>query len=75
MKRLKNKMTQLTVEEQQGIKAVQYLQSVREIDESEEDALIGWRKMSSEQQKFTLDFANNLMERETPEFWEKIKGD
>jgi len=58
-------MTELTVEEQQGIKAIQYLQAVREINESEEDALIGWRKMHPYQKEFTLELYNTLLEGET----------
>ena len=47
-------MTKITVEEQQGIKAIQYLQSLVGIDESNEEALTGWRDMSKSQKEFTL---------------------
>ena len=58
-------MTELTVEEQQGVKVIQHLQSLVGIDESDEDALIGWRKMSKGDKKFTLEFYNSLSKKET----------
>ena len=47
-------MTEITVEEQQGIKAIQYLQSLVDIDESKEKASTGWRMMSKSQKELTL---------------------
>ena len=47
-------MTEITVEERQGIKAIQYLQSLAGIDESNKEALTGWRDMSKSQKEFTL---------------------
>ncbi len=57
-------MTKLTVEEQQGISAIQYLQSMAGINESDDDALNGWRNMSPSDRKFTLSFYNSLTKKE-----------
>ncbi len=44
----------MTDEEQRGMRAIQYLQSLAEIDESDEDATKGWNEMSSEDQRQTM---------------------
>ncbi len=43
-----------TPKELEGIKAIQFLQLQVGIEESNEDALRGWRKMSKSDRKFTL---------------------
>ncbi len=44
----------MTDEEQRGIRAIQYLQSGVGINESDEDATIGWKAMNSEEQRQTM---------------------
>jgi hypothetical protein len=50
----------LTIEEENGIKAIQYLQGVVSIDESRDKALRGWRGMS-EHEKVTTMHAYRIM--------------
>lgn len=47
-------MTELTNEEQRGIEAIQYLQSMVAIGETEEEALAEWRAMSDEDKEQTM---------------------
>ena len=49
-------MTELTEDERQGIEAIQFLQAMVGIDETAEDALAGWRKMSGDEKETTLFF-------------------
>ena len=47
-------MEELTREEQRGVEAIQYLQSMVAIDETAEKALAGWRDMSDNDQETTM---------------------
>lgn len=47
-------MEELTKEEQRGVEAIQYLQSMIAIDETTEEALAGWRAMSDDDQETTM---------------------
>lgn len=44
----------MTPEEQQGVKAIQFLQKMSGIEEAEDVALAGWRGMPSGQRETTL---------------------
>lgn len=57
--------SKLTVEEQEGVEAIQYLQSRVGIDESTADALRGWRGMSKRGQEFTLKMASSMKRNNT----------
>jgi hypothetical protein len=48
----------MTEEEQLGVRAIQHLQSIAGIEESDEDALEGWLAMSNDEQEFTIMMAN-----------------
>lgn len=56
---------EMTVEEQEGVEAIQYLQSRVGIDESTADALRGWRGMSKRGQEFTLKMASSMKGKST----------
>ena len=64
--------SKVNVEEQQGIRAIQYLQSLVGIDESEEDALNGWKDMSKYEKQNTM-AAYSALGGENID--EKTKGD
>ncbi len=44
----------MTEEQKSGVEAIQYLQSMANINESDEDALKGWNSMSKSEQKHTI---------------------
>lgn len=54
----------MTTEEEEGVKAIQYLQKVVDIDESDEDALAGWRAMDEKQRQITMSWYNPIAPQE-----------
>lgn len=51
----------LSQRDKDGIKAIVVLQGMVDIKEGEKQAIEGWRKMSKEEQDFTLKFYAGLM--------------
>jgi hypothetical protein len=56
-------MTELTKEEQRGVEAIQYLQSMIAIDETAGEALAGWRAMSDDEQETTMVTYSFMLDR------------
>jgi hypothetical protein len=47
-----------------GIQAIKYLQGMAAIDETDEQALRGWRGMTEHEQDFTLEFYGKMKANE-----------
>jgi hypothetical protein len=51
------------IDEEKGIEAIIYLQSLAGIDESKEEARKGWASMNDSEKRHTLDVYNRLNDR------------
>ncbi len=64
--KLPDKVVDRVLDNQEGVKAIVHLQSLVDIEESEENALKGWLSMSASEKEHTMKFYTHVIEGHDP---------